>query len=80
MLEAETSMTGAGTVSGGGRGLPDRLRNWSGRMGGSLSAMVDTLTKGTLPTHTPAAPPTIAIVCTCFISRGCHPFFLAFCF
>ena len=43
MLEAETAKPGLG---GQARGLPDRLRNWSGRMGGSLTAMVDNLTKG----------------------------------
>lgn len=43
MLEADTAKPGPG---GQARGLPDRLRNWSGRMGGSLTAMVDNLTKG----------------------------------
>ena len=43
MLEAETTKPELG---GQARGLPDRLRNWSGRMGGSLTAMVDNLTKG----------------------------------
>ena len=43
MVEAGTAQAGP---AGQGRGLPDRLRNWSGRMGGSLTAMVDTLTKG----------------------------------
>ena len=50
MLEGEGEGTGispGGAGAGAGaRGLPDRLRNWSGRMGGSLSAMVDNLTKG----------------------------------
>ena len=47
MLEGEGEGTGASPGAGAGaRGLPDRLRNWSGRMGGSLSAMVDNLTKG----------------------------------
>ncbi len=44
MLEADTA---ASSPPGQARGLPDRLRNWSGRMGGSLTAMVDNLTKGT---------------------------------
>jgi len=44
MLEAETATSSS---PGQARGLPDRLRNWSGRMGGSLTAMVDNLTKGT---------------------------------
>ena len=44
MLEAETATS---SPPGQARGLPDRLRNWSGRMGGSLTAMVDNLTKGT---------------------------------
>lgn len=43
MLEAETASPGG---QGQGRGLPDRLRNWSGHMGGTLTAMVDNLTKG----------------------------------
>ena len=50
MLEGEGDGNGAGGGGGAGlesaRGLPDRLRNWSGRMGGSLSAMVDNLTRG----------------------------------
>ncbi|KAL3135309.1 hypothetical protein ABBQ32_007505 [Trebouxia sp. C0010 RCD-2024] len=49
LLEGEGVDHGAGGPGGEGEGarrLPDRLRNWSGRMGGSLSAMVDTLTKG----------------------------------
>lgn len=49
MLEGEGDGPSAGGRAGaeaGARRLPDRLRNWSGRMGGSLSAMVDTLTKG----------------------------------
>ena len=44
MLEADSASLG--TPGAGSRGLPDRLRNWSGRMGGSLTAMVDNLTKG----------------------------------
>ena len=49
MLEGEDEGSGAGSGEGAGEGarrLPDRLRNWSGRMGDSLSAMVDNLTKG----------------------------------
>ena len=49
MLERAGEGTAASPGAGegpGARGLPDRLRNWSGRMGGSLSAMVDNLTKG----------------------------------
>ncbi|DBA77988.1 hypothetical protein WJX77_012160 [Trebouxia sp. C0004] len=43
ILEADTATS---SPPGQARGLPDRLRNWSGRMGGSLTAMVDNLTKG----------------------------------
>ena len=55
LLEADSKSTDAQAESGTGRRLPDKLRNWSGRMGGSLSAMVDNLTKGAFPAATSAA-------------------------
>lgn len=44
----EVSAASPGSSVEAGRRLPDRVRNWSGRMGGSLTAMVDNLTKGML--------------------------------
>ena len=76
MLEAETATL---SPPGQARGLPDRLRNWSGRMGGSLTAMVDNLTKGTccypdLHSHDAllccAAMPCACFLCCCILLPG----------
>ena len=76
MLEAETATL---SPPGQARGLPDRLRNWSGRMGGSLTAMVDNLTKGTccypdLHSHDAllccAAMPCACLLCCCILLPG----------
>lgn len=71
LLEGEGVDHGAGGPGGEGEGarrLPDRLRNWSGRMGGSLSAMVDTLTKGRSATllSLTAGPATAVEFCYCY--------------